>query len=288
MGAILALAGKRAGDQLAGVLSEDAALLSISTQAGEEGADVLADQILATLEPLETAMPGGIAVISDQLLIDATLQQMTSSQINAIVLSLLAALLLLTLYYAISARRPLLGPITMLPSLLSVPLILGSMWVVGLSFNALTATVSSIAIGIGVPYGIHVTNRFLEEQAHGGDTATTITQTLRHTGAALIGSAVTTASGFGVLVLSDLTPMQQFGGVTSVTIIYALVTALLIESSALVLWDRWHRRRDPGDRGPSARMYPEPDGAAADHRVPVVEVERGVPELVHREGEVPG
>ncbi len=288
VGAILALAGERAGDQLAGVLSEDAALLSISTQAGEEGADVLADQILATLEPLETAMPGGIAVISDQLLIDATLQQMTSSQINAIVLSLLAALLLLTLYYAISARRPLLGPITMLPSLLSVPLILGSMWVVGLSFNALTATVSSIAIGIGVPYGIHVTNRFLEEQAHGGDTATTITQTLRHTGAALIGSAVTTASGFGVLVLSDLTPMQQFGGVTSVTIIYALVTALLIESSALVLWDRWHRRRHPGGRGPSARMYLEPDGAAADHRVPVVEVERGVPELVHREGEVPG
>jgi predicted RND superfamily exporter protein len=282
---ILALADREAGDLLAGVLSDDAALVSVSTQAGEEGADALAADIRRALAPLAAAVPGGVAVISDQLLIDATLQQMTSSQINAIVLSLVAALLLLTAYYGVSARRPLLGPITMLPSLLSVPLILGSMWVVGLSFNALTATVSSIAIGIGVPYGIHVTNRFLEERANGRDTAATITETLRHTGAALVGSAVTTASGFGVLVLSDLTPLRQFGGVTSVTIIYALVVALLVESSALVLWDRWHRRRDgraagvpdAGDRDRDLRPVGTPAGA-----------ERRLPELVHREGEVPG
>jgi predicted RND superfamily exporter protein len=263
--AILALADAEMGDLLAAVLSDDAALLSVSTQAGEDGADRLASDIREQLAALDAAVPAGIAVVSDQLLIDETLEQLTASQINAIVLSLLAAMLLLTVYYGAVARRPLLGPITMLPALLSVPLILGTMWAAGLSFNALTATVSSIAIGIGVPYGIHVTNRFLEERALGGDTATTITWTLRHTGAALVGSAVTTASGFAVLVLSDLAPLQQFGGVTSVTIIYALITALLVESSALVLWDRWHRRRTGQDAGGPAEVSPrpEPEPAAA-------------------------
>jgi predicted RND superfamily exporter protein len=265
--AILALTHEQMGDLLTAVLSDDAALLEVSTQAGETGAAELADAIAASLADLDATVAGGIGVVSDQLLIDVTLEQLTASQINAIVLSLLAAMLLLTIYYGVVARRPLLGPITMLPALLSVPLILGTMRVVGLSFNALTATVSSIAIGIGVPYGIHVTNRFLEERTHGADTPTTISWTLRHTGAALVGSAVTTASGFAVLVLSDLTPLQQFGGVTSVTIIYALVTALLVESSALVLWDRWHRRREGRDpaRMPAQELHhePAPEPAAA-------------------------
>lgn len=261
--AILATAREHAGDELDGVLSDDAALMTVSTQAGEQGAQRLAADIEEALAPLAATVPGGVAVMSDQLLMDATLQQMTDSQIRAIVVSLLAALVLMTVYYAVSARRPLLGPITMLPSVLSVPLILGSMWAVGLSFNALTATVSSIAIGIGVPYGIHVTNRYLEERAHGAGPATTVHETLRHTGAALVGSAVTTTCGFGVLLLSDLTPMRQFGGVTSVTILYALITALLVESSALVLWDRWHRRRAGHDpAGAVARPAPEAEEAA--------------------------
>jgi predicted RND superfamily exporter protein len=276
---ILAVADEQAGDMLAGVLADEAALMTISTQAGGEGATELAEEIRTALAPLDAAVPGGVSVVSDDLLMDETLTQMTASQVRAIVVTLLSALALLTLYYAISARRPALGPITMLPALMAVPLILGSMWAVGLSFNALTATVSSIAIGIGVPYGIHVTNRFLEERAHGLDPSATITTTLRHTGTALVGSAVTTAAGFGVLALSDLRPMQQFGGVTSVTIIYALVTALLVESSALVLWDRWHRRREREGGSPTDATL-DPDAP----REPTAP-EPVLGELVHRQGE---
>ena len=278
--AILAVADEHAGDMLAGVLTDDAALMTVSTQAGGQGISELAEDIRDRLAPLAASVPGGIDLVSDDLLMDETLTQMTASQVRAIVVSLLSALALLTLYYALSARRPALGPITMLPALLAVPLILGSMWAVGLSFNALTATVSSIAIGIGVPYGIHVTNRFLEERAHGLDSSSTITATLRHTGTALVGSAVTTAAGFGVLALSDLRPMQQFGGVTSVTIIYALVTALLVESSALVLWDRWHRRRERGGEAPSMDAL-----ATGDGREPASTEAMSV-ELVHRQGQV--
>ncbi len=44
-------------------------------------------------------------------------------------------------------------------------LVLGIMAAIGIPFNVMTAMVSSLAIGIGVPFGIHVVNRFLEDRA---------------------------------------------------------------------------------------------------------------------------
>jgi predicted RND superfamily exporter protein len=264
--ALLAVLHEHLPDQLDGVLTEEAALMAIATRAGETGVDELVSAVRSALSPLVEQVDGEVAVASEQMLIDQTLAQLTDSQTNAIVVSLVAALLLLVLYYGVTARRPALGAITMMPAMLAVPLILGTMWLAGLAFNAMTATVASIAIGIGVPYGIHITNRYLEQRELEDDPAATIRTTLAHTGHALTGSAVTTASGFGVLVLSDLTPIRQFGGVTSVTILYALITALLLESSALVLWDRWHRRRErrSNDDAPRpAARQPEPAAVRA-------------------------
>ena len=263
--ALLDVVDEHSGDELNAVLGDDAALMIVSTRAGEEGAPRLADDLRDGLSGL-TAMGLEPTVVSEQLLIDETLNELADSQTDAIIVSLAAALALVTVYYGFTARRPALGLITMIPALLSVPLILGSMWVAGLSFNALTATVASIAIGIGVPYGIHLTNRYLEQRERGGDPAETIRQTIHHTGAALFGSAITTASGFGVLVLSNLVPIRQFGGVTSVTILYALITAILLESSALVLWDRHHRRNGRGPQQAASTTEAAPPSEPAPER----------------------
>ncbi len=237
------LAGDDGG--LDGVLADDAqsGLVRLSTRAGDEGAARLAADITERLGPLEAA-GADVLVASEPLLIDQTLDQLSDAQTRAIIVSLTAALALLVAYYAITRRRPLLGVITMLPALLAVPLVLGSMWALGLSFNAMTATIASIAIGIGVPYGIHVTNRFVEEIGH-GDVDRAITTTLTNTGAALVGSAVTTGAAFAVLMLSTFPPIGQFGGITALTIAYALLAAAIVESAALVWWGRREIRRHP-------------------------------------------
>ncbi|WP_276319873.1 MMPL family transporter [Egibacter rhizosphaerae] len=111
------------------------------------------------------------------------------------------------------------------------------MWLLGVSFNVLTATLTAIAVGIGVPYGVHVVNQFVEDlrDAH-VDIA--IERTLRATGAALTGSAVTTLGAFVVLSFSDLPPMQSLGRLGSVGIGFALLAAILVQPGALVLWAR--------------------------------------------------
>jgi multidrug efflux pump subunit AcrB len=42
---------------------------------------------------------------------------------------------------------------------------------------------------------------------------------------------------------STTIPFQQFGFVLAYTIVLALLAAVLVLPSMLVLWDRWHRNR---------------------------------------------
>jgi uncharacterized protein len=95
-----------------------------------------------------------------------------------------------------------------------------------------------------VPYTIHITNRYQEDRLVHADPGEALRSTVRHTGGALAGSALTTCAGFGILITSTLTPFRQFGFVTALTILYALVGGVLVQPSLLVLWDRWQRRRD--------------------------------------------
>jgi predicted RND superfamily exporter protein len=67
---------------------------------------------------------------------------------------------------------------------------------------------------------------------------------MTHTGGALAGSAFTTVAGFGILITSSLKPFQQFGTVVVFAIGFAMLGAVLVLPSLLVLWDRWHRRHD--------------------------------------------
>ncbi|MGB7860777.1 MAG: MMPL family transporter, partial [Acidimicrobiia bacterium] len=110
-------------------------------------------------------------------------------------------------------------------------------------FGPVTATIAALAIGIGIPYMIHITHRYEEDRVRQPDADTAITNTLTFTGGALAGSAITTIAGFGILVVSSTIPFRQFGFVTAYTIGLALLAAVLILPSYLYLWDGWHRKR---------------------------------------------
>jgi predicted RND superfamily exporter protein len=224
---------------------DTAGVIVIATKAGE---DRVTELELALEDRMATLQVAGVetTVTSQGIVIEEVLDRLTASQTRSIVFTLAAALVLLVGYYWFTERRPMLGLVTMLPSLVVVAWTLGTMRLMGLSFNVLTATVASLAIGIGVPYGIHVTHRFLEDRERADQIDEAVRLTVAHTGSALTGAALTTAAGFGVLVFASLLPIRQFGTVIAITIVYSLAAAVLVQPSGLVLWDRWHRRRRPG------------------------------------------
>ncbi len=220
----------------------DAMLISVTTQAGEARAHALAAEFKQAVQPFDAAGLHAVAT-SDLIINDVVISAMSNSQLSSLVLAVVAAALLLVINFWVEARRPFLGLITILPVALVMLWAFGLFPVLGLAFGPVTATVSALAIGIGVPYMIHITHRFQEDRVRFETAEAAIRSTTTNTGGALAGSAFTTVAGFGILMTASLVPFQQLGLVTGYTILLALVGAILVLPSMLVLWDRWHRRR---------------------------------------------
>lgn len=221
-------------------------IIAIGTRVGQDGAAGLADELDPLLEPLRSTGIEAI-VTSEALVLDEAFDALTASQARGIAITLVAALVLLVTYYGFVDRKPLLGVITMIPSLAVVAWVLATMWLLGISFNVLTAMVASLGIGIGVPFGIHVTHRFLEDRRRFDTVDEALRTTVFHTGGAMAGSAATTAGGFGVLILASLEPMRQFGTIIAITIVFSFVAAVIVQPSCLKLWAEARARR--GDTG---------------------------------------
>jgi predicted RND superfamily exporter protein len=113
------------------------------------------------------------------------------------------------------------------------------MALVGIPFNILTGMITSLTVGLGVAYSIHLSERYNQELERADSMWEAMHTAVTGTGGALLGSAATTVGGFGVLAFAILPPLQQFGIITGLTIIYAFLASVLVLPSLLVVWTRW-------------------------------------------------
>ena len=214
----------------------------ITTSAGTSGAAQIRDDLYTAFEPL-AELGVFVGVTSDNIVTESVNELINSSQFQSLVFAILASMAFLVIYYLIDMRRPFLGVITVLPV---AAIVLGTymgMFLLDIPLNPVTSTLSGLAIGIGVPFVIHVTNRFREIIATGIEPVEAIRTTLKTTGGSLFGSAFTTMAGFGILTTSTLVPFQQMGTVILVSIGFALVASLTILPTFLVLWANYHNKK---------------------------------------------
>lgn len=243
------------------VLAEDGdgfvAQTQIQTSAGEGDAGTLRDDIADSFAPVTDAGLDATPT-SDAIISDVIITEVQNAQVQSLLITVAAAMVLLVITFWIRRRRPFLGVLTVLPVGLVLLWTFGLMAALGIPFGPVTATISALAIGIGVPFTIHVAVRFLEDRARFDDAGDVLRSTTRFTGGALAGSAFTTIAGFGVLTFSSLTPFRQLGTVVAIAVACSLVAAVLVLPSMLILWDRWHRRHDDSAAVDSATDTLEP------------------------------
>ncbi len=249
MEAIYRAALRAAPTVMTSVLSEgdDGSLrylrIEVSTQAGEGAAGQLAADLAEDLRPIST-LPGVSATATNvNIMAGSVVNALQDSQNTSLIITVSAAMLLLIATFWYEWRRPFLGVITILPVIFVVLWTYGMMAVFDIPFGPVTAMTAALAIGIGVPYSIHITHRYLEDRTRFEDPEAAMRSTTGHTGGALAGSAFTTLAGFGVLMTSGLIPFQQFGAVTAMAIGFSLIASVGVLPSMLILWDRWHRKR---------------------------------------------
>jgi uncharacterized protein len=241
------------GSEIATVLAKDddeykATVIRVyidSLYVNDEDGDISDDLELLKNELMEDASHdygNANVVVTGQNIISLTItKSLTESQIVSTIVSIVLAAFVLILVY----RSGSLGLIALIPVGFSIVWILGTMYYIGYTLNALTITVTSITIGIGIDYAIHATERFRYIVDKTGNITKAVCETISHTGGALLIAALTTALGFGVLIFAPIPPQQQFGLILSVTIVYSFLTSIFILPLVLFHWAN-HRKQKYG------------------------------------------
>jgi uncharacterized protein len=95
---------------------------------------------------------------------------------------------------------------------------LGLMGIFGIPFNPANVMTLPLIVGIGVTNGIHILNRFAEEQ-HPSILA-------RSTGKAVLVSGLTTIAGFGSLILAQHRGIRSLGLIMSIGVATCMIVGL--------------------------------------------------------------
>ena len=191
-----------------------------------------ADRIEGGSADVSAVATGGIvttAVIQDALL---------ETLVQAFAVTLVVILLFLTALFWARYRSASLGAVVIVPVVVALAWLLGAMAVLGIAFNSETAVITSLAIGLGVDYSIHFGERFVDERKKRETLKTAAQSTITGTGGTLLASAATTAAAFGVLALALSPPLQRFGIVTGLAILFAFVAVVTMLPGLLVLRER--------------------------------------------------
>ena len=157
-----------------------------------------------------------------------TLSNLLSGLISSIVSSTAISLTVSLLVLAALTRRIGQSLLVILPVGLAGSWVVGSMAVLGINWNVLTIMITALTIGLGIDYTIHVWRRFESNRASGMAIWPAMKDRYANTGSALLMSAGTTICGFMVLLLSPIPVIRDFGVVSSISVAFSLILALLV------------------------------------------------------------
>lgn len=185
-------------------------------------------------------LDGNSAVVTgDNSMMFSIMNSMTESQILSTVICIILAAIVLIIAY----RKLSLGLISMIPVCISTIWIVGTMYFIGYSLNVMTIMITSLTIGLGITYAIHAIERFRIVADRTGDVIEAVSETVGHTGGALMIAAITTIAGFSMLMLTPMPVEQQFGLISALTIFFAFLTSIFILPPTLMFWGNWKKKK---------------------------------------------
>jgi hypothetical protein len=230
---LMKLQGNGGGSNLP-LISQDGrvAMVSIRVPQGTQSdmehiADTLRDTgKQVTGENPEISMSySGMPVLMIDLMSSIVPTQLKTSGLALILCALIVILVFKSVFFGLAATSVVF---------ISIALEMGILVILGWPLDFMTVMISSLVIGVGIDFGIHVTHRFREEWHHGGvEIDEAIRRTIDNVGKALLAAAVTTAGAFGIIATSKFSVMRHFGGITALSLTFALLSSLLVLPSIL-------------------------------------------------------
>ncbi len=187
----------------------------------------LIDEIRADIDP-----PAGLTaeVVGLPVLAADANSELSGSRYWLTLVSLLAVTLVLLAVYR-SPRRALLPLIPIALATGWSALILAALQI---PLNPMSATLGVLVIAVATEFSVILSARYHEERAAGHSLGEALRRTYERTGTAVLASGVTSIAGFGVLVVSGITMLRDFGFVTIIDLSVALAGVMIVLPATLV------------------------------------------------------
>ncbi|HUH79997.1 MAG TPA: MMPL family transporter, partial [Solirubrobacteraceae bacterium] len=174
-------------------------------------------------------------------------------------LTLVAGLLAVALVLLVAFRgdrRRVLVPL--------VPVTLASGWsalilfAVRVPLNPMSVTLGVLVVALSTEFSVLLSERYRQERGAGLASVQALRRSYERTGAAVAASAVTAIAGFGVLAVSEIEMLRQFGLVTLIDLSASLLGVLVALPAALMVAygspEHGRLRRPARGRGLLARV----------------------------------
>ncbi|MHB1539138.1 MAG: MMPL family transporter, partial [Solirubrobacteraceae bacterium] len=122
-----------------------------------------------------------------------------------------------------------------------LPVALASGWsallvsVLGIQLNPMSVTLSALTIAVSTEFSVLLSERFHAERMGGRSAEEALARAWRGTGAAIAASGVTAIAGFGVLALSEIAMLRDFGLVTLIDLTVSLLGVLLLLPATITI-----------------------------------------------------
>lgn len=175
----------------------------------------------------------------ESLLIHEAADSLAMGSVQSLGLLVGAVFLIMSVMYT----SALGGILSLIPNLIPIIINFGTMTLLGIPLNVGTAMVSAIAIGIAVDDTMHLLSRYNAERKQTSDPEAALRTTLWSEAVPVISTSVALTLGFSVLMSSQFAVVAQFGLLSALTMISALladltITPLLLRQMRLVsLWE---------------------------------------------------
>jgi len=173
----------------------------------------------------------------DIVLNNSVKSALAEGRLEMTILGLILIFMLLLIIY----RDMVKALLVVLPMLVVIGWMGLVMYYGGLKYTPLTATLGALVLGVGSEYAILMMERFYEELKNVGNPHEAMKITVNRIGSALLASGMTVFCGFAALVASPFNIISNFGLVTVLSVVFALLTTFTV---LVVLMIRAEIRRE--------------------------------------------
>jgi len=160
------------------------------------------------------------------------LQSLFNSQIKTIVMVFGA----IWLMFLVLFRSIRLATIGIIPNILPVILVLGTLGLSGIPLDLMTIMTAAITLGIAVDFAIHYIHRFKMEYKKDSDYVASMYRCHNSIGRAMYFTTITIIAGFSILAFSNFIPSVYFGLFTSLALVVAFLASVTLLPLLIITW----------------------------------------------------